>query len=326
MKYFKYVILPFFAAGILLFFIIQLYQPAKEQAAAPGKRYLAIVPTDAVDHNDLLLQGIQDAALERNVYVKFLETASFDEQKYEVDKALYSGYDGIILCPMDNGPEAFRMMQAIRENNLELVTLFNDISRIYPCLASSQHMGEQAASILLSQSRIPKNIYIMTGNSQNIIYRNRAASFASYLQKQGITVVNTLFSNIDIISSADQVKKYISKNNIEYLFCTDAASTAAAAKCLNSSFLKNPPKIYGCDYLHTTEECFDTGILSSLIYTDYYNTGYYSVFLLDDLASGIEDTCEEYQKLCVTLHDASNPFVPPAESDGNTESTYKGAP
>jgi len=318
MKYIKYFIYPFFLAGIVLFFAAHFLQTPREAPSEPLKRYLVIVPTDAIEQNQFLQEGIAAAAGERNVYVKFLEAVSFQDQKTEVDKALYSGYDGIILCPMDNGSEGHKMLHTIRENQIELVTILNDISSAYPCLASAQYIGSQTAANLLSQNQTPENIYVLTGNSQNIVYQNRAAAFVSYLEEAGISVTDTLSLNIDIISSADQVKKYISKNNIQYLFCTDAASTASAAKCLNSS-LREPPALYGCDYLHTTETYFDTASISSLMCTDYYNTGFYSVLLLDDLVSGTEDTYETYQPSCIATYDASNPFVSPEATAGHDE-------
>lgn len=306
MKHRIFAALLFFTAGIIFFLAVLFPSVPKEESSAPLKRYLFIVPTDAVTQNILLKEGIAAACEERNVYVRFLEISSFNEQKEEVDKALYSGFDGIILCPMDNGSEGLWLLDTIQENQLELVTIFNDICSDYPCLSSAQNMGEQAAAALLSQVEMPEDIYILNGNSQNIIYQNRAAAFTAYLAQYNISVADTLSLNIDMVSSGDQVKKYISKNHIQYLFCTDAASTASAARCLDS-FLLAPPMLIGCDYVETTESYFNPDFISSLFCTEYYDTGRCAVLLLDDLVSKKTATEEEYQALLRSYYDETAP-------------------
>lgn len=302
MKHRLFAVLPFFAAGILFFFAVFFPAAPKEKSSDPSKRYLFIVPTDTVTQNALLKQGVTAACDERSVYVRFLEVSSFSEQKEEVDKALYSGFDGIILCPMDNGSDGLWLLDTIRKNQMELVTVFNDICSDYPCLSSAQDMGEQAAAALLSQVEMPEDIYILNGNSQNIIYQNRAAAFTAYLEQYNVSVADTLSLNIDMVSSGDQVKKYISKNHIQYLFCTDAASTASAARCLDS-FLLVPPMLIGCDYMETTESYFNPDFISSLFCTEYYDTGRCAVLLLDDLVTKKAVTEEEYQALLRSYYD-----------------------
>lgn len=319
MKVPKYLLPALLLFGIL--FLLCIYfraMPLKEAESTPQKRYIVIVPTDAINQNLALQNGIQAAAAERNVYVKFLEVSYFSEQETEVEKALYSGFDGIILCPMIDGMHAWEMLDTIQESQMELVTLFNEITGDWPCIASARYIGEQAAETMLSLTRTPENVYILTGNSQNIVYQKRAAAFSSYLQEQDITVADTLSLNIDIVSSADQVRKYISKNHIQYLFCTDAASSASAARCMDSQLLV-PPVIIGCDYLQTTETYFNPEYITSLICTEYYDAGYEAVCLLDNLVSGAEIPDTPYRQSCVTTYDASNPLLFPGTEEVHAE-------
>lgn len=319
MKAQKYLLPALLLFGILLLsYICFRVMPSKEARNTPQKRYIVIVPTDAINQNQALQEGMEAAAQERNVYVKFLEVSYFSEQKTEVEKALYSGFDGIILCPMNNGMRAWEMLDTIQESQMELVTLFNEITGDWPCIASARYIGEQAAKTMLSLARTPENVYVLTGNSQNIIYQNRATAFTSYLRERDITVTDTLSLNIDIVSSADQVKKYISQNHIQYLFCTDAASSASAARCMDSQFLV-PPVIIGCDYLQTTETYFNPEYITSLICTEYYDAGYEAVCLLDDLVSGAEIPDTLYRQSCITTYDASNPLTLPETEETHAE-------
>ncbi|MDO4261439.1 MAG: substrate-binding domain-containing protein [Eubacteriales bacterium] len=289
MKHAKLLPFAFLFAVIGCFLCIRFNASVGAHSDRLLKRYAVIVPTDTIGQNLQLSEGLSAASEELHVYIRFLEVSSFEEQKAEVDKALLSGFDGILLCPMDNGPEGLDMLDTIRRQGVGLVTLLNRISDDVPCIASAQSVGRQAALEFLSVASDPENIYILIGDQQNIVYQNRASAFSDCLAQNGISVSGTLALNIDIVSSTDQVEDYILENQIRYLFCTDAASTASAVRYLDSSLFTSPG-IIGCDDPYVSGEYFDATLPDALIRTDYYEIGYEGALLLDRLTQNEEDS------------------------------------
>ena len=269
------------------------------------KRYIAIIKQDTLHQDQWLKSGIEAAAKQRGVYVQVTTVSNFEEQDYEARRALYSGFDGMILMPIENSENSTQLLADIGASIpcLELLD-DQDANNLPVTLSSSAAIGQIAALQLLSSQFTDKNnLHIFIGDGEDTFATKRAEVFEQILRQYGYSVDGILTIGVDIISSDEQIKEYIRDNHVDYIFCADELGTIAAAKCAYSVMYQRP-YIIGCGNTIDHTEYFDTGEVQVLISIDYETMGEIALEYLDRYCSGIY-LPSDYD-LCITIYNGDN--------------------
>lgn len=313
-------LLPLLIAGLLALLLWQKNTMPEEQQL-PSRRYIAIVKQDTLQQSQVLKQGIEMAAEHCGVYVQVTAVSDFEEQRYEVQRALYSGFDGMLLTPIENGRESADMMAEINASIpcLELLD-DQDPNNLPITFSSNAAMGQIAAQQLMDSGFTEdKNLHIFIGNSEDSFARSRAEAFEEALAQHGCTVDGTLTIGVNIISSDERIKEYIRDNQVDYIFCADDLSTIAAAKCAYSVMYPRP-FIIGCGTEQDHMEYFTTKTIQVLLSIDYEKMGRLALEYLDRYC--MDAYLPEDYDLCLTVYRAScTEGIPFRWSDVNHDQT-----
>lgn len=272
------------------------------------RRYVVILPHDTLGQTEQLCQALYDTADQLGVYVQIITVSNFDEQSKEIYRAIYSGFDGMIIMPIDatsedQSAQVFDDLEAA----MPCVKLLDKLDRESAsfCLASDDAIGEIAVQELLDAGfEDGDSLHIFIGSRVDSRANNRAAELTRALECRGLHVTDTLSIDVNIISSDERIKEYIRENHVRYVFCADALSTIAAAKCASTDRYSKP-SIIGCGFDEEHLEYFQSGSLSALISIDYARMGVSALQRLNFYCQ--TGTLPADYDLCLRVYDETHP-------------------
>ena len=272
------------------------------------RRYVVILPHDTLGQTEQLCQALYDTADQLGVYVQIITVSNFDEQSNEIYRAIYSGFDGMIIMPIGQ-PDADQTSQVFDdlEAAMPCVMLLDRLDRenVSFCLASDDAIGEIAVQELLDAGfEDGDSLHIFIGSRADSRANDRATEFTRALERRGLHVTDTLSIDVNIISSDERIKEYIRENHVRYVFCADALSTIAAAKCASTDRYSKP-SIIGCGFDEEHLEYFQSGSLYSLISIDYARMGVSALQRLNFYCQ--TGTLPADYDLCLRVYDEPHP-------------------
>lgn len=229
--------------------------------------------------------GMEKAAKDLGVRADFVAPpiADANQQVQKLEALLERGVDGLAISP--NVPESVvGVIARARSKGIPVICFDSDSpdsERLCYVGTFNEAAGHEAGKLMKKFLPGGGKILVVSGGAGALNHTERVTGFKRAIEKSGIEIIDTVYSNDDLNRATQLVEAYaVSHPDLKGIFCT-ASWVISAANVRKEKGLDIV--LIGFDTVEAELQLVKDGLVEGLVGQDPVNMGYQSIMTLDRL-------------------------------------------
>lgn len=263
-------VLPLLMLGVLLLLLLLILYPTRAQQR-PELLEMSVISREAEGSAwATARQGMEQAAADLNVELRFLYPAQSDsaqEQGQLLRREVESGASAILLFPADREALAEEVRSAAAR--AALVTLETDMADAAAYVGvDNAALGEALGRAALNGVPRGETVLLVLAASQRSGVGDRLAAAEALLKSEGRKVRH-------FAGTADALAETLSREKVQAVIAFEASSLERAAEAAGR--LEDPPLLYGAGSTPAVTAGLEQGHITAILAQNAFSSGYLAV-------------------------------------------------